>query len=50
MLLRFPIEVVPMGPIDGDMHRLRHGREYPVWRHKLPEGYVTLDEVRIEFP
>lgn len=49
MLLLFPIEVVPMGPIDGDMHRLRAGRDYPVWRHKLPEGYLTLDEVRIEF-
>ena len=50
MFLLFPIEVVPMGPIEGDMHKLRPGREYPVWRHKLPEGYVTLDEVRIEFP
>jgi len=50
MLLLFPIDVVPMGPIEGDMHRLRPGREYPVWRHKLPEGYVTLDEVRMEFP
>ena len=49
MLLLFPIEVVPMGPIDGDMHLLRAGRDYPVWRHKLPEGYVTLDEVRMEF-
>jgi hypothetical protein len=49
MLHLFPIEVVPMGPIDEDMHILRPKREYPVWRHKLPEGYVTLDEVRIEF-
>ena len=49
MLLLFPIEVVPMGAIDGDMHLLRAARDYPVWRHKLPEGYVTLDEVRIEF-
>ena len=48
MLLLFPIEVVPMGPIDGDMHLLRPGRDYPVWRHRLPEGYVTLDEIRIE--
>jgi hypothetical protein len=50
MFLLFPINVVPMGPIEGDMHRLRPGREYPVWRHELPEGYVTLDEVRIDFP
>jgi len=49
MFLLFPINVVPMGPVDGDMHKLRPGREYPVWRHELPEGYVTLDEVRIDF-
>ena len=48
MLLLFPIEVVPMGPVDGDMHQMRAGRDYPAWRHKLPEGYVTLDEVSIE--
>jgi hypothetical protein len=50
MLLLFPINVVPMGPIDGDMHILRPALEYPVWRHKLPEGYVMLDEVSIEYP
>ncbi len=43
------LNVVPMGPIDGDMHKLRPNREYPVWRHELPEGYVTLDSVQIEF-
>ena len=46
--LLYPIKVVPMGPIDGDMHKLRPNREYAVWRHELPEGYVTLDSVRIE--
>jgi len=25
-------------------------KDYPVWYSKLPEGYVLLDEVRIEFP
>jgi hypothetical protein len=50
MLLLFPIDVSPMGPIDGDMHILRAERDYPVWRHKLPEGYVSLSSVRIEFP
>ena len=49
MLILFPLEVVPMGPLDGDPHLLRPGRDYPVWRHKLPEGYVTLNEVRIDF-
>ena len=50
MLLLFPVEVAPMGPLEGDPHRLRPQRDYPVWRHKLPEGYVILDEVRIDFP
>ena len=49
MFLLFPINVVPMGSIDGDMHKLRPNREYPVWRHELPEGYVTLNSVEIEF-
>ena len=49
MLLLFPVEVAAMGPLDGDPHRLRPQRDYPVWRHNLPEVYVTLNEVRIEF-
>jgi hypothetical protein len=49
MLILFPLDVAPMGPIDGDAHRLRADRDYPVWRSRLPEGYVVLDEVRIEF-
>ena len=39
-----------MGAIQGDMHQLRPGRDYPVWRHKLPEGYVTLHDMSIELP
>jgi hypothetical protein len=50
LLILFPLEVVPMGPISGDPHLLRAGRDYPVWTSRLPEGYVELDEVRIEFP
>jgi hypothetical protein len=49
MLVLFPLDVAPMGPIDGDPHTLRPERDYPVWRRRLPEGYVTLDEVRIDF-
>ena len=49
MLVLFPLDVSPMGPLDGDPHILRPERDYPVWRHRLPEGYVTLNEVRIEF-
>lgn len=49
MLVLFPLDVRPMGEIEGDPHRLRPERDYPVWRHRLPEGYVTLDQVRIDF-
>lgn len=45
-----PLDVAPMGPLAGDLHVLRPERDYPVWRGRLPEGYVLLDEVRIEFP
>jgi len=50
LLVLFPLEIVPMGPFDGHMHQLRPAQDYPVWRHRLPEGYVMLDEVQIEFP
>lgn len=49
ILILFPLNVVPMGPLQGDPHRLRPEYDYPVWRSRLPEGYVVLDEVRIEF-
>jgi len=47
MFVLFPLTVEPMGPVEGDPHILRAGRDYPVWRSRLPEGYVVLDEVRI---
>lgn len=49
MLVMFPLDVAPMGPINGDPHILRPDQDYPVWRHRLPEGYINLDTVRIEF-
>ena len=49
MLVLFPLDVSPMGPLDRDPHILCPERDYPVWRHLLPEGYITLDVVRIEF-
>jgi hypothetical protein len=49
MLVLFPLTIEPMGPLDGDPHILRPERDYPVWRSRLPEGYVALDEVRIDF-
>ncbi|MBC7817740.1 MAG: hypothetical protein IAG10_12675, partial [Planctomycetaceae bacterium] len=45
-----PLDIAPMGPLNGDPHRLRPEKDYPVWRSRLPEGYVLLDEIRIEFP
>ena len=49
ILALFPLEIVPMGPLTGDPHRLRAGRDYPVWQSRLPEGYIMLDTIRIEF-
>ena len=43
------LNIVPMGPIDDDLHRLRPEKDYPVWRSELPEGYVLIDDIQIEF-
>ena len=45
----FMPDVVPLPSIDGDHHRLRPQIDYPIDESKLSEGYVMLDEVRIEF-
>jgi len=49
MLVMFPLDVRPMGPLNGHPHRLRAGKDYPVWTGHLPEGYIELDTVKIEF-
>ena len=49
LLVLFPLDVAPAGPVDGDPHLLRAGRDYPVDQSGLAEGYVSLDEVRIDF-
>ncbi len=49
ILVLHPLEVVPQGPIDGDPHRLRAGKDYEVDYSRLPAGHVMMDEVRIEF-
>jgi hypothetical protein len=36
--------------LNGDPQLLRPEKDYPVWRSRLPEGYVLLDDVRIQFP
>lgn len=50
LLVLFPLDVAPMGPLGGDPHQLRPERDYSVWRSRLPEGYVMLDSIRIELP
>ena len=49
LLVLHPLNIEPMGTIADDPHRLRPEKDYPVWRSRLPEGYLLLDEVRIEF-
>lgn len=49
MFVLFPLDVRPMGPTGGEPHVLRAGRDYPLWTSRLPEGYIHLDTVRIEF-
>lgn len=49
LLVLFPLTIAPMGPLLGDPHRLRPGKDYPVWMSQLPEGYVELDTVEIQF-
>jgi hypothetical protein len=49
MLIFFPVDVQPMGLVNGDPHKLRAGKDYPVWQSRLPEGYIELDRVQIDF-
>jgi hypothetical protein len=50
IFILFPLNVQPSRHVQGGHHRLRPGRDYEVDRSRLPEGYVMLDEVRIEYP
>jgi hypothetical protein len=45
----FPLDVVPAEPVEGDPHRLKAGEDYRVDSSRLPQGYVMLDRVRIDF-
>lgn len=49
MLVLFPLMVIPMGPLKSDPNVLRAGKDYPVWASALPEGYIELDTVKIDF-
>ena len=48
-LIMFPVTPKPMGPIQGDPHLLRAGRDYPIWPSSIAQGYVAVDRVQIEF-
>ena len=48
-LVIFPVHPRPIGPLTGDPHRLRAGRDYPIWPSSIAQGYVALDTIRIEF-
>ena len=50
LLVLFPLDIAPMGLLNGDPHLLRPEKDYPVWRSRLPEGYVMLDDLRVQFP
>jgi hypothetical protein len=49
LLVLYPLNIEPMGPIAGDKHELRPEKDYSVWRSRLPEGYVQLDTIQIDF-
>lgn len=49
LFVLFPLEIVPMLPMQDDPHLLRAGKDYPLWMSRLPEGYVDLGGVEIRF-
>lgn len=50
ILLLHPLDVVPITHEEHGIHHRRPDLDYQVDRTYLPEGYVMLDEVRIEYP
>jgi hypothetical protein len=48
-LIMFPVKPRPMGRLDGDPHRLRAGRDYPIWPSSIAQGYVEIDRITIAF-
>jgi hypothetical protein len=48
-LILFPVKPRPMGPIPGDPHILRAGRDYPIWPSSIAQGYVGVDRIEMEF-
>jgi len=48
-IVMFPVKPRPMGPLSGDPHHLRAGRDYPLWPSSIAQGYVEIDRVQIDF-
>jgi len=48
-LVMFPVNPRPMGPINGDPHILRAGRDYPIWPSSIAQGYIAVDRIQIDF-
>jgi hypothetical protein len=48
-LVIFPVNPRPVGPIAGDPHLLRAGRDYPVWPSSVAQGYVAVDRIEIAY-
>lgn len=48
ILVIYPLRIVPRRPV-AFPHQLRAGEDYEVDRSQLPDGFILLDEVRIEF-
>jgi hypothetical protein len=49
-IVLFPLNITPKGVLEGDPHKLRAGFDYLLDQSKLPEGYVMIDSIKIEFP
>lgn len=48
-LVFFNLKPRPMGPVQGDPHILRAGRDYPIWPSSIVQGYVAIDRIQIDF-
>lgn len=48
-LILFPVTPKPMGPLAGDPHKLRAGRDYPIWPSSVAQGYVMVDTIRLQY-
>ena len=49
ILVLFPLDIVPAKRLAGDPHKLRAGKDYELDRSRLPSGWISLDEVRIDY-